>query len=123
MNTLKLAAGLVSLLDAVLGVVVAFTGTFSSVYAGLPVVLFWVSIVLFVASLPCIYGVHYAFPVAAILSAVLAMDAPVVLSGSIVEEVALTALSVAAIAMDVLAFRSTTTLSEQANPMNLPVFG
>ena len=123
MNALKLAAGAVSLLDAILGIYVSFTGTFSSAYGGLPILLFWVSIVLLVASLPCIYGVHYAFPVAALLSTILAVDSPIVLSGSLLEEVGVTVLSLVAIGMDILAFRSASTLSEQANPMNLPVFG
>jgi hypothetical protein len=123
MNALKIAAGVISLLDSLFGVYVAFTGTFSSVYVGLPVLLFWVSIVLLVASIPCIYGVHYAFPVAALLSAILAADSPMALSGSLLHEVGLVALSLIAIAMDILAFRTASTMPEQGNPMNLPVFG
>ena len=123
MNTLKLTAGVVSLLDSLSGIYVAFTGTFSSVYGGLPILLFWVSVVLLVASLPCIYGVRYAFPVAALLSAILAADTPLVLSGSTLLEVGLSAISLAAIAMDIMAFRSASTMPEQGNPMNLPVFG
>jgi hypothetical protein len=123
MNTLKVVAGVLALADSLLGIYLSFTSTFSTVNAALPIVLFWASVLLLVDSPICIYGVHYAFPVAGFLSVVLAAVAPLVMSGSPLRELLLMALSIVSLGADMLAFRSKSTLSEQANPMNLPVFG
>jgi len=76
-----------------------------------------------VSSIVCFFGPELVFYATAILSILLAglilgtstLNDPVV-------DVAL-ALSVLAFAVGVVAARRTTEVSEQANPMNLPVFG
>lgn len=123
MNALRVTAGAVVLVDSVLGLYLANETAFSGVMFLLPSLLLYASAFLFVDSLLCIYGVHYAFPVAALLSVVLAAEAPLLFAGYFYQELALLALSLMGLALSVLAFRSTSQLSEQANPMNLPVFG
>ena len=123
MNALRVTAGVVVLVDSVVGLYLASATSFPSALGIFSALLLWASAFLFVDSLLCIYGVHYAFPVAAILSAALAADAPLLFSGFDYQELGLLGLSLIGLALSVLAFRSTSKLSEQANPMNLPVFG
>jgi len=122
MNALKLAAGVIALADSALGLYLSFMGAFTKGYGDMATLMFWDSVVLVIVSLLCIYGVHYAFPLAAVLSAVLAGVAPLLLE-STSQEVPLVVLSLLALVVSVLAFRSKSMMSEQANPMNLPVFG
>ena len=122
MNALKATAGVLALADSLLGMYLSTTPLSGSVPI-LQDLLLWVGAFLFVDSLLCIYGVHYAFPVAMVLAALLAADSPLTLSGSLIPEVALAVLSLVALVINLVAFRSTSQLSEQANPMNLPVFG
>jgi len=123
MNALKLASGVVSLADSALALYLSFMGNLSKSYGNLAALMFWDGVLLLIVSLLCVYGVHYAFPVAAILSAVLAAVAPLLLSPSSSQEVALVALSLLSLVVSIVAFRSKSMISEQANPMNLPVFG
>ena len=123
MNALKVGAGAVALVDSALGLYLSSFTSFAGSLAGFQQLLLWASAFLLVDALLCIYGVHYAFPVAALLSAVLAADAPLLFPAFGYEELALLGLSLIGLALSLLAFRSASTLSEQANPMNLPVFG
>jgi hypothetical protein len=123
MNALKVTAGVLALADSVVGLYLSSATSFPSNLAIFQALLLWASAFLFVDSLLCIYGVHYAFPAAAALGAALAADSPLILSGYTLQEVVLLALSLIGLILNVLAFRSTSQLSEQANPMNLPVFG
>lgn len=122
MKALKVAAGVLALADSALGMYFATIPLTGNVVI-FQSLLLWVGAFLFVDSLLCIYGVYYAFPVAVALSAILAADSPLTMSGSLIQESALVVLSLLALAFNVLAFRSKSVLSEQANPMNLPVFG
>ncbi len=123
MSTLKAAAGVLALADSVLGLYLYSSTSFSSTLGVFGTLLLWASAFLLVDSLLCIYGVYYAFPVAAVLSVVLAADAPLLFSGYSYQELTLLVLSLAGLALNLLAYRSRSQLSEQANPMNLPVFG
>lgn len=78
------------------------------------------------------WGASLAYPVSAALSAaalLVTADAIFALSGysafsAVSSEAAVgAALAIAAIIGNALGFRAKSTLSEQANPMNLPVFG
>ncbi|MDV3278698.1 MAG: hypothetical protein LYZ69_09600 [Nitrososphaerales archaeon] len=123
MNARRAAAGALGLADSVLGLYLGYTSPASSVFGALLMWLFWLSIVLLVDSLLCLYGVHYAFLVAGVLAVALAVDAPFALPSTLGPQLALVALSLLALAANILAFRSKSRLSEQGNPMNLPVFG
>lgn len=123
MNSLKMSAGLVALVDSVLGLYFSSFGSFKSSMGGFQQGLLWVSAFLLVDSLLCVYGVRYAFPVAAVLSAAVVADALLLFPAFDYQELAVLTLSLIALALSLLAFRSTSQLSEQANPMNLPVFG
>jgi len=123
MNALKVTAGVLALADAGLGLYISSFMALPSNTAVFQTVLLWAGAFLLVDSLLCIYGVYYAFPVAAALGAALAADSILVFSGFTLQELALLALSLVVLVLNVLAFRSNSQLSEQANPMNLPVFG
>lgn len=123
MNALKIAAGVLALADSVLGLYLSSSTSLSSALGVFPGVLLWASAFLLVDSLLCIYGVYYAFPVAAVLSVVLAAEAPLLFSGYGYQESTLLVVSLVGLALNVLAYRSRSQISEQANPMNLPVFG
>ena len=123
MNALKVTAGVLALADSVLALYLYSAMSFPSNLAIFQELLLWAGAFLLVDSLLCIYGVYYAFPVAAVLGAALAADSLLLLSGYTVQELALSALSLIVLVLNVLAYRSKSHLSEQANPMNLPVFG
>ncbi len=123
MNVLRVTAGAVSLVDSVIALYLSEAMTFSGTSLISQSVMLWAGGFLLVDSLLCIYGVHYAFPVGAVLSAALAAGAFLTGWGLSMQEVLPLGLSLVAVALNVLAFRSTSKLSEQANPMNLPVFG
>jgi hypothetical protein len=122
MNLVKVLAGAFALVDSVLTIYVSFTGTLSTAYSSWGALLFWASVLLLIDSFLDIYGVHYAFVVSALLSAVLAGVSPLLLTTSW-QEIIVTLLSLITLVSSVVAFRSKSMLSEQANPMNLPVFG
>ena len=123
MNAPKVIAGVLALADSVLGLYFAYTEPFSSTYAALTGYLFWLSVVLLLVSLLCIYGVHYAFLAAAVLAVAVALDAPFALTYRFGPQWVLVALSLVVLVASVVAFRKRSSLSEQVNPMNLPVFG
>ncbi len=118
MNSRRIAAGVLGLADSVFGIYLGYTSSTSS---GLTYVL-WLSVILLADSLLCLYGVHHAFLVAAVLSAIiLAVGSLAALTD--VAHLALILVSLASVAANLIAFRATPRLSEQAHPMNLPVFG
>jgi hypothetical protein len=123
MNSLKATAGAIALIDSVVGMYLSSTTTVANNLDPFESLLLWASAFLLVDSLLCLYGVHYAFPVAAVLGAVLAGDSLLVLSGYTLQDAVLVALSASGLVLNLLAYRSTSQISEQANPMNLPVFG
>ena len=123
MNKLRVSAGLVALVDSVLALYLSEFTSFPGTNAFFQATLLWAGAFLLVDSLLCIYGVHYAFMVAVLLTAVLSADSPLGLSGNALEEFALLGLSLLGLITNAFAYRSHTPLSEQANPMNLPVFG
>jgi membrane protein implicated in regulation of membrane protease activity len=122
MNVRRLTAGVLALADSLLGIFLGYVSPPSSVSGALITTLFWSSIVLLVVSLLCLYGVHYAFLAAAVLSAALAIEAPLT-QPSMALEAGLFAFSIISMVANILAFRAVSQLSEQVNPMNLPVFG
>jgi hypothetical protein len=123
MNLRRTAAGLLGLVDSLAGVFLAYTTPFDSLYAALTGYLFWLSVILFLVSLACLYGIHYAYPVAAALSVIVALDGYFATDYPVSVVWGFVALSVVAAIANLVAYRSAPELSEQANPMNLPVFG
>ena len=123
MNAIKTAAGVLALADSILGLYLSFTEPFFSDSAALTGYLFWLSAVLLFVSLLCIYGVHYALLASLVLAAAVALDAPFALTSRSGPQWILVALSVVVLAVSLVAFRVKSRISEQANPMNLPVFG
>ena len=123
MNALKVSAGVLGLADSLLGLYLAYTEPYMSDYAALTGYLFWLSVALLLVSLLCVYGVHYALPAAAVLAAGAALDAPFALASRSAFSWALVVVSVAVIVVSVVAFRRKSHISDQANPINLPVFG
>ena len=123
MNALKASAGVLGLVDSVLGLYLAYAEPFSSTYGALTGYLFWLSVVLLAVSLLCVYGVHYALPAAAVLAAGVALDAPFALASESGLQWVLVVVSAVVVVVCVIAFRRKSGISEQANPMNLPVFG
>src|SRR5712691_7667894 len=121
MNSRRIAAGVLALADSVLGTYLGYASRTSSLGA-LPTYLFWLSVILLADSLLCLYGIRYAFLVAALLSVIILTDSAIMPLTDYVH-LALLAVSLASIVANVVAFRATGRLSAQAHPMNLPVFG
>jgi membrane protein implicated in regulation of membrane protease activity len=116
MSMRRLAAGILAVADAALGAYLGYS------FPSPGRVLLWISVLLLVVSLLCLYGVHFAFLGGAVLSILLPGLATLTKIPTALQ-LAFLVLSLLAMAMNILAYRSTTHLSEQANPMNLPVFG
>ena len=117
MNTRRVAAGTLALVDGAFGVYAGYT---------LPTplsILLWLSALLLANSFLCLYGLRIAHLSAAVLSIVLPGAATLAPAGFDVLQFVLLVLSLASMSTNVVAFRASTGLSEQANPMNLPVFG
>jgi Na+/melibiose symporter-like transporter len=84
-----------------------------------------VGVVLFLDSLVCLFGLRSAFFIGGVLSAVIAAITLYNWAGASGGEVwaSLVVVSLASVILDILAVRPRGQLKEQANPMNLPVFG
>ncbi|MDG6983731.1 MAG: hypothetical protein JRN28_04200 [Nitrososphaerota archaeon] len=84
-----------------------------------------VGILLVLDALVCFVGLRSAFVVGGVLSAVVAAATALDWSGGagLGAWAGLVVLSLASVVLDFLAFRHRGQLGEQANPMNLPVFG
>ncbi len=122
MNSRRIAAGVLGLADSAFGMYLGYTTPYSSVTGAFLTYLFWLSVILLADSLLCLYGIRYAFLVAALLSVIILTDSAVAPLTDYVH-LALLAVSLASTVANVVAFRATSRLSEQAHPMNLPVFG
>lgn len=84
-----------------------------------------IGVVLVINGLVCLYGFRFGFPLSGVLSAV---NAGLVLyewagQNPGLFAVGLVLVSLVAVIWDLLAIRAKSGLSEQNNPMNLPVFG
>lgn len=121
MKTVKLVASAATIFTGILG---AYAGLVLNSSGGSHFILTVLGVALILDSLACLYGANLAFAVAAVVSAALAV-AGVVWWGSGYTGIQWTTLSfaMADVVLSALAFRSSTGLSEEANPMNLPVFG
>jgi len=121
MKPVKLVAAVVALVS---GILAAYTGYVSPAPEGSYLLIAGLGVLLSIVSLGCLYGANAAFAASAVVSGLFAISAWIGWGGgySDLQLVAL-ALSLVNIALSVLAFRASTSLSEQANPMNLPVFG
>jgi hypothetical protein len=81
-------------------------------------------VALVVDALVCSIGVRSAFAVGAVLSVAVAAVSALGWGGQVgAVPASVTAVSLVSAALDVLAVRRRSQLNEQANPMNLPVFG
>jgi hypothetical protein len=120
MNVQRVTAWVLALADSVLGLYVAYAFQASGISGML---LYGLGVVLLVSSLLSLYGVRYAFLLAAVFSVALPADSISALPSMTTPQLAVLALSIASMAANILAFRTGSHLSEQANPMNLPVFG
>ncbi len=120
MNKGKTAASTIALLAGLLS---AYAGYSSSAPEGNALVLTGLGVVLAADSLACFYGIRYAFGAGAVVAAAFAVLASVAWSSLSIVQIAALILSIVTIVSGVLAFRASSKLPEQGNPMNLPVFG
>ncbi len=120
MNRVKTFASAVALLAGLLS---AYAGYSSSAPGGDALALMGLGVLLATDSLACFYGIRYAFGAAAVLAGVSAVLGYVAWSALSVIQVAALLLSIVTVISAVFAFRATSKMSEQGNPMNLPVFG
>ena len=117
---IRLAGSVLTFVTGALATFVAYSGASSNLQISLLVV----GAVLAIDSLASFAGIRATFVVGAILSAaVLAIVAVQWGTYPITDSEAALALSVLSIVADVVASRPARGLSEQSNPMNLPVFG
>jgi hypothetical protein len=79
--------------------------------------------VLILSALASLVRIRLAFGLDALLSALVVLMVGLFAISGIVAGIPLTLLAVVAVILNVLAYRRKGTLSEQSNPMNLPVFG
>ena len=121
MNLVKTVASAASLATGALG---AYAGFVSSAPEGNQTLLGSLGVLLILTSLVCFYGANLAFAGSAVLAGIMFLVALISWSGDFSGlEWATLILAIIAVALGMLAFRSTQDISEQANPMNLPVFG
>ncbi|MDV3243834.1 MAG: hypothetical protein LYZ66_01510 [Nitrososphaerales archaeon] len=120
MNTIKTTASTVALLS---GLLTAYAGYSSSAPEGSGFAITGLGVLLAADSLACFYGIRYAFGVGAVLAAVFAVFASVAWSALSAVQIATILLSLVTVISSVLAFRASSKMPEQGNPMNLPVFG
>lgn len=84
----------------------------------------WIGVLLVLDSIACFVGFRLAFPVGGLLSVAIAAIALFDSGGLTVGLYAsLGLVSLVALVLDLIVMRSRRGLSEQGNPMNLPVFG
>ncbi len=121
MNTTRAAASIMALAS---GAVVAYAGAASGLSQDGNLLITALGGLLVIDSLACFFGWRLAFAVSAAVSVLILATASIGW-GSALSELRLGAvvLDLANVAASLLAFRSSTRLPEQANPMNLPVFG
>ncbi len=121
MKPVKLLASVATVVTGILG---AYVGYAFPAPAGSQLLITSFGVVLILDSLACLYGANIAFAASAIVSGLFVFSALLGWGGgySAMQWVAL-AVALVDIVLSVIAFRSSTFLPEQANPMNLPVFG
>lgn len=84
----------------------------------------WIGVLLVLDSIVCFVGFRLAFPVGGLFSVAIAAIALFDSGGLTIGVYAsLGLVSLVALVLDLVAMRSKRVLSEQGNPMNLPVFG
>jgi hypothetical protein len=121
MKPIKAAATSVTLASGVVG---AYAGLALPSVGTTQLLLAAIGLVLVVDSIVCLYGASVAFAGSSVVSAVYLLVAVLGWSlGFSPLEVITIGLVVVDIPLGVIAYRSTTAIPEQANPMNLPVFG
>ena len=121
MKTIKVVASATTIVTGVLG---AYIGYASPTPAGSQLLVSALGVVLVLDSLACLYGANVAFAGAAVVSAFLVFTFLVGWGGEFTGlKLATLLIAFLNILLSTIAFRSSTGLSEQANPMNLPVFG
>ena len=121
MKLIKLLASVATISAGILG---ASVGYVSPAPEGDQMLIMAFGVVLILDSLACLYGANIAFAGSAVVSGLFVFSAWVGWGGGYSGfEWAALAVALVNIVMSVIAYRSSSTLSEQANPMNLPVFG
>lgn len=120
MNKVRTAASAVALLT---GLTSAYAAYSSSASGGTVFALTGLGVLLAADSLACFYGIRYAFGAGAILAAVFASSAYFAWSEFTDVQIAALILSILTLIASLLAFRASSKMPEQGNPMNLPVFG
>lgn len=121
MNAVKASASSVAFVS---GAVAAYAGYVSKSPQYGQVLIAALGILLIVDSLVCFLGWKFAFAGSAAVSALVAVACVLCWSAVFSDLHGLTvAVALVSAALSILAFRSTSSISEQGNPMNLPVFG
>ena len=121
MNALRASAAGVGLLG---GALASYVGYASRASFGAHVLLVALGVALVADSAVCFLGWRTAFAGSAALSALLVVVALATWGSSLsAAQSATVAVASASLLLALLAFRSSSSIPEQANPMNLPVFG
>lgn len=119
MRLTRRPAAVLALLDGLLAVYVGYTlPTPSPVYF-----LLVFGALLVIDSAFCFFGVRHAFAVSGLLSLLLAGYAPFAHSSLSDEQLYVLGISLISFVASLMAYRTSSGLPEQVNPMNLPVFG
>lgn len=106
------------------GILAVSTGYVSSASGGNQLLITALGVILVVGSLACFYGTKIAFAASAIASGLLFLSVGLGWGGGFASlQLSTLAVALTDIVLSVLAFRSSSAISEQSNPMNLPVFG
>jgi hypothetical protein len=120
MSLQRTLAAVVALADAVVAAGVAYVSLGSSVlFSGMLVL----GVAMLIDAALCFYGMKYAFHFAIVIALLIIVAD--VLAGSPLSGLHLpvTILTLLSLAASIVAARSSPGIPEQANPMNLPVFG
>jgi hypothetical protein len=120
MNVQRRIAAAAALVDAIATMYVSYFVLASSV---LVTGLLLLGVVLLIDAVVCVYGARFAFYGSLVISFLVIVVDSVVGSPQSGPQLLVLSLSLLTILTSIIALRSQSGISEQANPMNLPVFG
>jgi hypothetical protein len=121
MNGLKSLASVIALVS---GVVVVYAGYAFHARAGGQLLVGGLGVVLVVDSLACMYGARVAFAGSSLVSGLFVVSGLVVWSEGYSDlQWGAILLALVNAVLSGIAYKSSSAIPEQANPMNLPVFG
>lgn len=120
---MKTVAAIASSLVLLSGLLTAYAGYALAAAHALQLTTLALGVLLMADSVACFLGLRPAFAAGAVLCVATVLVEGVIGGGVSYWQLGVIALSAAGAVASVLAFRSPSRIPEQANPMNLPVFG